>query len=163
MSVPYAVCCKACGNVVRHAYHKNEPDNPKSGQLKQPLEPLTPKGFVPTYCQQCGKNQWQVPASAEAIAKYDAKIAREARATELCASLNMEGLFKIPDDIKGPAELKNALSNLLAPLEGEVLKQAQSNVLKASRSGIAAATDVWVELYDRAVQNAKGAKPRVAA
>lgn len=159
----YAVCCKGCGNVEAFAYHPN--GDPKAGTLMDPPVPLTPRGHVPAYCPKCGKRDWRVPASVDDISKWEAKVAREARATALCGSLNMDGLFKIPDEIKGPAEVKNALSNLFAPLEGKVLEQAQSNAIKASRSGIAAATEVWVELYDRAIQKAvKDAKgTRVAA
>jgi hypothetical protein len=160
----YAVCCKSCGNIEAFAYTPNSPDDPKSGQRMKTergdLVPLTPRGHVPAYCLKCGKRDWRVPATAEDIAKRDAQIAREARATELCRTLNMDGLFKIPDEIKGTPEIKNALSNLLAPLDGEVLERAQSNAIKASRSGIAAAADVWVDLYERAVEKAKqkGAK-----
>ncbi len=159
----YAVCCKNCGNVEKFAYYPDS-DEKNGGKRIEPPVPLTPRGHVPAYCLKCGNRAWRVPATAEDIQKFDAKTEREARAGELCRTLNMEGLFKIPDEIKGPSELKNALSNLLAPLEGEILKQAQANVIKASKSGVAAPTEIWVELYDRAVQMAvKPSKPMAKA
>lgn len=154
----YAVACKSCGNVESTAW---VPD--KDGIYVKGTDPLTPRGHVPTYCPKCGARSWRVPATAEDIAKFDATTRRVERATELCKKLDLDGLFKMPEDLRASSEVKNALSNLFAPLEGETLERAQQNALKVARSGIAAEADVWVELYDKAVQKAiqstaKGAK-----
>ncbi len=157
MSIPYAVACKSCGHVEQFAWALK--DGKAELGMVRTTTPLTPRGQAPVYCQKCGNRSWQVPATADQIAKYEAKIAREARATELCRTLNLDGLFKIPEEIKGSAEIKNALSNLFAPLEGETLKTAQAHAIRVARSGVAAEADVWVGMYDQAVQKAvKGAK-----
>jgi hypothetical protein len=163
----YAVLCKACNYIERHAYHPSSTaeNNPKAGQHIEPLVPLTKQGHVPTHCPKCGTrgpDRWPCEATKEDIAKYDAKIARETRAAELCHSPNIEGFFNIPDDFKGSTEIKHALSHLLSGLNGDVLKAAQANVMKVMRSGIAGDNALYVDLYERAVQkaveSAKGAK-----
>ena|SRR5258708_2696866 len=146
----YAVTCKGCGYVETNAW--GAPDTEHAG--KRTNEPLTPRGQVPVYCPKCGARSWRVPATTEDLAKYEAAQHRAQRAVELCGTLDMDGLLKIPDEIRAAAEVKNALSNLFAPLEGEVLKAAQANCVRVSRAGIAVAADVWVELYDKAVTKA---------
>lgn len=143
---PYAVCCKGCGNVESFAFEA------ETG--KRTTEPLTPRGRVPIYCQKCGARNWQVPATADQMAKFEDAKRREARATELCGSLSMDGLLKIPDEVRAAPEVKNAISNLLASLEGETLKRAQENCVKVARSGVQVSADMWVDLYDKAVQKA---------
>jgi hypothetical protein len=155
----YAITCQGCGYVEGFAYESRK-DHPLKGT--RTTTPLTPQGHVPVMCPQCGAQKWKVPASKEDIAKYEATQTRLARAAELCRTLDIDGLLKVPEDIRASAEVKNALSNLFAPLEGEVLKAAQANALRIARSGVSAAADVWVEMYDRAIQKAikepKGAK-----
>lgn len=148
----YAVCCKACGHIEEFAWVKKEGKDEIA--MVRSTTPLTARGQVPAYCQKCGQRNWRVPATEQDIEKAKAKAAREARASELCGKLDMDGLFKIPDEVKAPPEVKNALSHLLAPLEGETLKQAQGNIIKVAKSGVAADAEVWVEMYDRAVQKA---------
>lgn len=145
----YAIACKNCGNVVTTALIEKE-----KGQWVKSSEPLTPKGRVHVICQQCGAQNWEVPATAEQIKKFEATQHRQARALELCRTLDIDGLLKVPEEVRASAEVKNALSNLFAPLEGETLKRAQSLVLKVARSGVAVAADVWIEMYDRAVTTA---------
>jgi len=168
----YAIACKACGYVEKWAYHPSSTaDNNKfAGQRIEekglPTTPLTPRGHVPTHCPKCGvreRGRYPVEATKEDLEKYDARLEREARAVELCATQSIPGLFKIPDEaIKGPIEIRNALSNLLAPLEGETLKVAQANIVKAAKAGVQGGNDLWVDLFYHAVQNAmkatKGAK-----
>ncbi len=152
----YAIACKSCGHVLQYAYEQKErgPDGP-AGPWTVSSVPLTPTSRVPVICPKCGATrQWRSPATAEDVTKFETKKAREARATELCQSLNVDGMFKIPDDVRGPPEVKNAISNLLAPLEGEALKFAQSLVLKVAKSGVVVTSDVWIEMYDRAVTKA---------
>ena len=130
----FSVACKSCGNVVTVP---------------------TPETKIAVLCQRCGAQDWRVPATAEEVAKSELRQQREARAIELCRSLDLDGLLKVPDDVPfGSAELKNALSNLFAPLEGETLKLAQSLVLKVARSPVAVTHEAWVEMYDRAVAKA---------
>ena len=160
----YAVTCKSCGYLERHAYHPSgtAETNPKAGQRIEPPVPLTRTGHVPTHCPKCGArgaDRWPVEATKEDVTKYEDRLAREARAAELCRAPNIDGIFKIPEEFKGPAEVKTALSNLLAPLEGEALKAAQANIMKVARSGIAGDTSLYVQLYDRAVTvSQKGGK-----
>jgi hypothetical protein len=149
----YAVACKSCGNIERFAY------DPEKGTPLVPPVPLTPQGHVPAYCRKCGQRQWRVPATGDDLAKWDAQQAREKRATELCRGLNLDGLLKIPDGVGGTSEIKNALSNLLAPLEGDVLEAAQKNIMKVAKSGVAVPNEQWIELYDRAVQKAVKPEP----
>lgn len=149
----YAVCCKPCGFVIDKGIVKDS-DGHITGS-----EPLTPKGQVPLYCPKCGNRSWRVPATEEDIEKFEAHARREARATELCRTFDIDGWMKVPDGVKGSAEVKNALSHLFAPLEGDVLKQAEVNVLKVARAGVAVDNTIWVEMYDKAVQKAiAGAK-----
>lgn len=149
----YAVCCKSCGNIERFAYDETG---------KRTTTPLTPRSQVPMYCQRCGQRTWQVPATEEQVAKFDEAQRREARASELCRTLNIDGLLKIPDEVRVAPEVKNAISNLLAPLDGDVLKKAQEYCIKVARSGVQVANDVWVDLFDKAVAKAK-AKEKAAA
>lgn len=153
----FSVACKSCGNVESYAY---ETEGEKMGQRS--TRPLTPQGHVPIYCQKCGQRNWRVPATADDVEKFEAQQRRQARAVELCGSLNIDGLLKVPDEIHCTSEVKQALSNLFAPLEGDVLRAAQANAIKIARSGVTAPADVWVELYDKAVAKAlkdgKGAK-----
>lgn len=169
----YAITCKACGYVERWAYHPSATadKNPKAGQRIQndqgePTTPLTPRGHVPTHCPKCGvreRGKYPVEAGKDDIEKYDATLARQARAIELCGTQNIAGLFKIPDEAsKGPVEVRNALSNLLAPLEGETLKIAQANVVKAAKMGAQGGNEFWVELFDHAVQTAIKATTKAA-
>lgn len=142
----FSVACKACGNVVTVP---------------------TPQTKIMVICQQCGARDWRVPATAEEVTKFEAAQQRAARAIELCRSLDIDGLLKVPEEIRASAEVKHALSNLFAPLEGDVLKAAQANALRIARSGVAVAADVWIEMYDRAVTKAiketKGAKATASA
>src|SRR6266850_2003012 len=147
----YAICCKNCGNVVSTALVE---DKGQKGQWLKSTEPLTPRGRVHVICQQCGAQDWRVPATAEDITKFEAMQHRAVRAAELCKSLDIDGLLKVPEDVRASPEVKNALSNLFGPLEGETLKLAQSLVLKVARSGVVVAADVWVDMYDRAVTKA---------
>lgn len=156
----YAICCQKCGHVVSTALVE---DKSQKGQWLKSTEPLTPRGRVHVICQQCGAQDWRVPATADDIAKFDAAQHRSARAAALCQSLDIDGLLKVPEEVRAAPEVKNALSNLFGPLEGETLKLAQSLVLKVARSGVVVAADVWIEMYDRAVtraikETAKGAK-----
>lgn len=153
-ATPYAVCCKSCGHIEMMAY------DPEKGQIT--TTPLTPRGHVPMYCQKCGQRSWQVPATEEQINTFNEAKRREARATELCRTLNIDGLLKIPDEVRTAPEVKNAISNLLAPLEGDTLKKAQENCIKVARSGVQVPNDVWVDLFDKAVAKAK-VKERAAA
>src|SRR6267378_3275750 len=127
----YAVCCKKCGHIENTAWIEHE------GRRIPSAEPLTPRGHVPIYCQKCGERDWRVPATADDITDYEAKNVRLARATELCRSTNLEGLLKISEEVRASAEVKNAIGNLLAPLEGETLRAAQSSCIKVARSGLA--------------------------
>ncbi len=169
----YAVACKACGYVEKWAYHpSSEAENNKQAGQRindnkgEPTTPLTARGHIPTHCPKCGvreRNRYPVEATKEDVEKYDARLEREARATELCSTQSMPGLFKIPDEvIKGPIEIRNALSNLLAPLEGETLKAAQASIIKVAKAGVQGGNDLWVDLFYHATQNAikatKGAK-----
>lgn len=147
----YAICCQKCGNVVSTALVE---DKSQKGQWLKSTEPLTPRGRVHVICQQCGAQEWRVPATAEDITKFEAMQHRAVRAAELCKSLDIDGLLKVPEDVRASPEVKNALSNLFGPLEGETLKLAQSLVLKVARSGVVVAADVWVDMYDRAVTKA---------
>ena len=160
----YAVCCKSCGNVESNAYYG--PNDERAGQPMRDANgkpvPLTPQGQVPIYCQKCGSRTWRVPATAEDIAKFAAAVQRQERAIALCRELNLEGLLKIPDEVHATAEVKNALSNLLAPLEGDVLKTAQTNCIRVARSGISVAAEMWVELYEKAIAKAKDVKAKAA-
>jgi len=152
MSVPYAAACKGCGYVEQFAYDK-DPASPLRGT--RTTTPLTPQGHVPVVCPSCGaQGQWRVPATAEDLAKWEAKKQREVRAVELCRTVNVDGLLKIPEEIRAAPEVKNALSNLFAPLEGAVLQAAVQNCLRVAKSGVAVAADVWIDLYDRAVAKA---------
>ncbi len=152
----YAVACKNCGHVLDKAYEQKErgPDGP-AGPWTVSTTPLTPQGRVPVICPECGAiRSWRVPATAEDIAKADAKTKRAARATELTRSLDIDGMFKVPDEVRAAPEVKNALSNLFAPLEGETLKLAQSLAIKVAKSGVVVTADVWIEMYDKAVAKA---------
>lgn len=155
-TIPYAVCCKSCGHIESTAYYG--PNDERNGQPMRDahgqLVPLTPQGRVPVYCLKCGAQNWRVPATAEDVAKHDATGRRQARAVELCKGLDLDGLFKVPEEIRATAEVKNALSNLFAPLEGEALKLAQQNCLRVAKAGIAVPAETWVELYDKAVTKA---------
>lgn len=170
---PYAIACHGCGYVEKWAYHPSSTaeNNPKAGQRMvndqgEPIKALTPRDHVPTHCPKCGireRSKYPVEATKEDIEKYDAKVAAEARAVELCTTQNIAGLFKIPDEaMRGPVEVRNALSNLLAPLEGDVLAAAQKNVIKAAKAGVQGGNEMWVELFYQAIQQAikatKGAK-----
>lgn len=161
----YAVACKNCGHVLDHAYEQKErgPDGP-AGPWTPSNVPLTSTGRVPVICPECGAiRQWRVPATAEDIAKFEAKKKRTTRAAELTRSLDIDGMFKVPDEVRAAPEVKNALSNLFSPLEGETLKLAQTLAIKVAKSGVVVTSDVWIEMYDKAVAKAiadtkKGAK-----
>lgn len=155
-TAPFAVCCKSCGYIEDKAY------DPEKGTPYEPVKPLTLRGHVPMYCPKCGQRSWQVPATEEQIEKFNEAKRREARATELCRTLNIDGLLKIPDEVRMPAEVKNAISNLLAPLDGEVLERAQENCVKIARSGVQVPNDQWVDLFDKAVAKAKAIKKGAA-
>lgn len=157
----YAVCCKGCGHLEDKAWEPATADE----HSKRGTKPLTSSGHVPIYCQKCGNRNWQRPATKEQVDAFDAIQRREIRAVELTKHDDFDGLFKVPDEIRAAPEIKRALSNLLAPLEGEVLKNAKENIMKVARSGMAADLLTWIEYYDRAVQKAvqAGAKGKVAA
>lgn len=156
----YAIACKGCGNVLTTAWEQKE----ASGPWLRSTTPLTPQGRVPVTCPQCGAlRNWRVPATAEDIAKWEATQRRAARALELCRTLDIDGLLKVPDEVRASAEVKNALSNLFAPLEGETLKVAQALVLKVATSGVVVASDIWIEMYDRAVTKAIAETKRAKA
>lgn len=161
----YAIVCKACHYVEQWAYHPSSTaeNNPKAGQRIQneqgePTTPLTARGHVPTHCPKCGvreRGKYPVEATKDDIAHYEERVARETRAAELCATQSLSGLFKIPDEaMRGPTEVRNALSNLLAPLEGETLKAARANIVKMAKVGIQGGNDHWVDLFYHAVQDA---------
>lgn len=164
----YAITCKACHYVEKWAYHPSSTadKNLEAGKRivdkdGQPTTPLTARGHVPTHCPKCGVREhgkYPVEATEKDITQYDEQVTREARAVELCTTQNLAGLFKIPDEaMRGPAEVRNALSNLLAPLEGETLKAAQAQIVKMAKVGVQGGNSHWVELFDRAVQAAKTA------
>ncbi len=154
----YAVCCKSCGHIERHAW--GPPDTPEAG--KRTTVPLTPRGQVPIYCPACGQRTWRVPATAEDLEQFEAKQAKAARAAALCGTpATIEGILKIPEELRAAPEIKTALGNLLAPLEGETLKTAQTLVLRVYRSGVSADAGWWVDAYDKAV--AQALKPAKAA
>jgi len=156
----YAIACKNCGNVLTHAGEQQG----ASGPWLRSTTPLTPQGRVPVTCPQCGAfRNWRVPATADDVTKFEAAQQRAARALELCRSLDIDGLLKVPDDVRASAEVKNALSNLFAPLEGDTLKVAQALVLKVAKSGVVVASDVWIEMYDRAVTKAIAETKRAKA
>jgi hypothetical protein len=150
MSDRFAICCKSCGHIEDKAW---TPATMES-HSKRTDQPLTPQGHVPIYCQKCGNRNWQRPASKDQLEAHDARERRESRAVELTKHEDFDGLFKIPEDIRAAPEIKRALSNLLGPLDGEVLKVAQANIQKVARSGMAADSLLWIEYYDRAVQKA---------
>lgn len=149
-NVRYAICCKACGHIEDKAWDPHT----ENTHSKRSDRPLTPQGHVPIYCQQCGQRQWQRPATKEQLDAFDTKQRQTARAVELTRKEDFDGLFKIPDEIRAAPEIRKALSNLLGPLEGDVLKAAQANILKVARSGMAADSLTWIDYYDRAVKRA---------
>jgi hypothetical protein len=156
----YAVYCKGCGHIEDKAWEPATADE----HSKRSTRPLTSSGHVPIYCQKCGNRNWQRPATKEQIESYDAAQRREVRAVELTQRDDFDGLFKVPDEIRAAPEVKRALGNLLAPLDGEVLKNAKENVMKVARSGMAADSLTWIEYYDRAVQRAvAGGTPKSKA
>lgn len=173
-TTPFAVACKSCGYIEDKAWQP-ETDTTHSFRLdgttkvvngqKQTVEnvPLTERGRVPMYCPKCGSRNWEVPASKERLAAHEVKQRRELRAAELTGGDNFDGLFKIPDNFRGPAELKRALSNLLGPLDGEVLKNAQANVMKVQHSGLQGDTLALIDFYDQAVQKAVNTKATAKA
>lgn len=162
----YAITCKACHYVEKWAYHPSSTADKNTEAGKRivdkdgnPTTPLTARGHVPTHCPKCGvreHSKYPVEATDKDIAQYDEQVRREARAVELCGAQNLAGLFKIPDEaMRGPPEVRNALSNLLAPLEGEILRVAQANIVKFAKVGVQGGNAHWVELFDRAVEDAK--------
>jgi hypothetical protein len=156
----YAIYCKSCGHIEDRAWQ------PSTGEThsKRTDTPLTPQGHVPIYCQQCGNRNWQRPATREQLDAFDTKQRNAQRAMELTTREDFDGLFKIPDEIRAAPEIKRALSNLLGPLDGPVLKAAQDNIVKVARSGMAADSLTWIDYYDRAVQKAtQSGKARTAA
>jgi len=155
----YAVCCKTCGHIEDKAWE------PSTGEThsKRTNDALTPQGHVPIYCQKCGNRKWQRPATKEQVEAFDNRARQEARAVELTSRDDFDGLFKVPEEIRAAPEIKRALSNLLGPLDGDVLKAAQQNILKVARSGMAADSLTWIDYYDRAVQKALAANKKVAA
>jgi hypothetical protein len=157
----YAVFCKSCNHIEDKAWDPATADE----HSKRSERPLTSQGHVPIYCQKCGNRNWQKPATKEQVDAFDAKQRREVRAIELTRSDDFDGMFKVPDEIRAAPEIKRALSNLLGPLEGDVLKNAKENIMKVARSGMAADSLTWIEYYDRAVQKAVagGPKGKVAA
>lgn len=161
--IRYAICCKSCGHIEDKAWTPSTTDT----HSKRSDQPLTPQGHVPIYCQKCGNRSWQRPATKEQLDAHDALAQREARALELTKHDDFDGLFKIPEDLRASPEIKRALSNLLGPLEGDVLKAAQANIQKVARSGMAADSLLWIEYYDRAVQKAiqatQASKPKANA
>lgn len=152
----YAVACKSCGHVLDRAYEQKDrgPDGP-AGPWTVSTVPLTPQGRVPVICPSCGAvRQWRQPATEEDIEKFAAKTRRAARAVELTKAPNIDGMFKVPDEVRTAPEVKIALSNLFAPLEGETLKLAQTLALKVAKSGFIVTADVWIEMYEKAVTKA---------
>ncbi len=152
----YAVACKSCGHVLDKAYKQKErgPDGP-AGPWTVSDEPLTPQGRVPVLCPSCGAlRNWRQPATKEDIEKFEAKKTRIARAVELTKAPNIDGMFKVPDEVRTAPEVKIALSNLFAPLEGETLKVAQALALKVAKSGFVVSSEEWIEMYDKAVAKA---------
>src|SRR5437879_1120168 len=119
----YHVACKGCGYVISTAWEKRPTPGSPDGEYLPSTTPLTEKGQIPVACPRCGTRAWRQPALPEEITKFEAAEKRAARAAALCRTLDLNGLLKIPDDVRASAEIKNALSNLLAPLEGETLKQ----------------------------------------
>jgi hypothetical protein len=154
-SVRYAVCCLKCGHIEDKAW------TPASDteHSKRTDKPLTPQGHVPIYCQKCGQRSWQKPATKEQIEKFDNKARQEARAIELTGREDFEGIFKIPDELKAPPEIKRALSNLLAPLEGDQLKAAQTAVMRIVRMGGLYESNEWIERYEKAIEKAVQSTP----
>lgn len=160
MSERYAICCKGCGHVEDKAWkpatgethsYRMDGTNPND----RSIVPLTPQGHVPIYCQKCGQRNWQRPALKEQIEKWESKIRAEQRATELTAREDFDGVFKIPDEFsKAAPEVKRALANLLGPLDGDVLKSAQQNLVKVARSGMQGDALAWIDYCDRAVARA---------
>jgi hypothetical protein len=146
----YAVYCKSCGNIEDKAWDPATADE----HSKRSARSLTAQGHVPIYCQKCGGRNWERPATKEHVDEFDAKQRREIRAIELTQRDDFDGMFKVPDEIRAAPEIKRALSNLLGPLDGEVLKSAKENIMKVARSGMAADSLTWIEYYDRAVQKA---------
>ena len=158
--VRYAICCKSCGHIEDKAWQPATNDTHSFRTEK----PLTPQGHVPIYCQKCGQRNWQRPATKEQIEKWESKIRAEARATELTAREDFDGVFKIPDEFsKSPPEVKRALANLLGPLDGEVLKNAQQNLVKVARSGMQGDALAWIDYCDRAVARALPTKQTAKA
>jgi hypothetical protein len=161
--VRYAACCKECGHIADKAW---SPEGPVDAHSYQTNEPLTPRARVPMYCTQCGQRKWQVPATKEQVEKYDEKHRLEALVVELTKSQNFEGLFKIPEDIgkRFSPEVRVALSNLLGPLEGEVLDKARANIRTVALSGMNVESGEWISLLYRAVERAKSSgKAKVSA
>jgi hypothetical protein len=152
----YAVYCRACGHLEDKAWDPATADK----HSVRTDRPLTSQGQVPIYCQRCGNRNWERPATKEHLEEFDNRRRREARAAELSAKEDFEGIFKIPEELRAAPEIKRALSNLLGPLQGEQLRAAQANILKVARSGMAADNLTWIDYYDRAVQKAtaKGGK-----
>lgn len=153
----YAVACKSCGHVLDKAYEQKDrgPDGP-AGPWTVSDKPLTPQGRVPVICPGCGAvRQWRQPATADDIEKFSAKQQRIARAVELTKAPNIDGMFKVPDEVRTAPEVKVALSNLFAPLEGETLKLAQALALKVAKSGFVVSSEEWIGMYDKAVEKAK--------
>lgn len=155
----YALCCKKCGHVEDKAWERETAET-HSRRLNTPLTPQSP---APICCQQCGERNWKRQATKEDLEKYDARVRAEERAIELTARQDFDGVFKIPDEFsKSPPEVKRALANLLGPLDGEVLKNAQANLVKVARSGMQGDALAWIDYCDRAVARATAAAKQTA-
>ena len=146
-AVPYAVCCKSCGHVVKNAW-----DAEKGIQTDTPL---SPRGHAPVYCQKCGNRNWQVPATADQITAFESKQERESRRIELARKASAAGLLKLPDGWRGPShEVESAVANILEPLEGEELERAVAAVKKIGGSRLQMDAGEWIDTYDAAVATA---------
>lgn len=158
-TVRYAVYCRNCKHLEDKAWE------PATGEQhsRRTERPLTSQNHVPIYCQKCGQRNWEKPATKEHVEEFDNRARKELRAIELTGKEDFDGLFKIPDEIRAAPEIKRALSNLLGPLEGEVLRVAQQNILKVARSGMAVDSLTWIDYYDRAVEKAIQTKAKVTA
>lgn len=147
----YALYCRNCHHVEDKAWQAATNDMHSFRTEK----PLTPAGHVPIYCQKCGQRNWEKPATKEHVDQFDAKQRAEVRAAELTSREDFEGIFKVPDEFnKSSNEVKRALANLLGPLDGDVLRNAQSNLVKLARSGMQGDAAAWIDYCDKAVARA---------
>jgi hypothetical protein len=147
VAAKYALCCRKCGFIEDRAWRAPT----ETEHSKRTDEPLTPRSQAPVSCPKCGQGPWRI-ATQDDINAFETKARLAKRAVELATPQpNMMGLFKVPEEIRGSPEVKNALTNLFAPLEGETLRLAQQNALRVARSGVTATSDFWIDAYDQAV------------